>query len=155
MQRDVNRLIRRIAILALLVTCAVVVSAERQSSQVAAADYCGYCSPFQSQCNSGCEADFENCVLHYSFSYCDSERYSCRNNCDDNYNFCLAFCNTGGGGGGGGPWPKGSCGADCYDARIDCLMDDPPPYWIEDCLNEGGSRHTCCSTVFYDCMAGC
>ena len=156
MQRDVKRLLRRFAILALLVTCTVVVSAERQSSKVLAVDYCGYCYPFHTQCYGGCQATYDNCVLHYPQPQCSDELYSCALDCDDNLTFCLAFCDTGGGGGGGGsPGPKGPCGSACYAARVDCLMDDPAPEWIEDCLNEGGSRHTCCSTVFYDCMAGC
>lgn len=45
-------------------------------------------------------------------------------------------------------------GADCYDWRGECLFGDPPE-WIEDCLNNGGNRHSCCNEVFYDCMAGC
>lgn len=153
MQRDVQRLLRRIAILAVLVTCTVVMTAERRSNTVLAADFCQYCSPFHSQCYGGCQANYNQCVQHYPAPQCQDELYSCALNCDDNLTFCQAFCNTGGGGG-GGPWPKGTCGANCYDDRADCLFGDPPE-WIEDCLNEGGSRHSCCSTVFYDCMAGC
>ena len=154
MQRDVQRLLRRIAILALLVTCTVLVTAERNSNTVFAANFCSYCSPFHSQCYSGCQATYNNCIQHYPASQCQDALYSCALNCDANQTFCQANCNSGGGGS-GGPWPKGSCGADCYDQRADCLLADPAPEWIEDCLNEGGSRHTCCSTVFYDCMGGC
>ncbi len=152
MQNDVQRLLRRLAILAVLVTGTVLVTAERQST-VLAANFCGYCSPFHSQCYGGCQATYNNCVLHYPQPQCEDALYSCALDCDDNQTFCQAFCNTGGGGG-GGPYPKGSCGSDCYEARSDCLFGDPPE-WIEDCLNEGGSRHSCCSTVFYDCMLGC
>lgn len=153
MQREVLRLLRRIAILAVLITGAVVVTAERPTNTASAANFCQYCTGFHGQCYNYCQATYNNCVLHYPQPQCADALYFCALSCDNNLTFCQTFCNTGGGGG-GGPWPKGSCGADCYDARADCLFGDPPE-WIEDCLNEGGNRHTCCNTVFYDCMAGC
>lgn len=149
-----QRLLRRFAILAVLVMGTLLVTAERQSNTVLALDYCNYCSSFHSQCYSACQSDYNQCVQNFPASQCQDELFFCASACDANLSFCQTFCNTGGGGG-GGPYPKGTCGGDCYDARGDCLFDDPPPYWIEDCLNEGGTRHTCCNTVFYDCMAGC
>jgi len=153
MQRDVHRLLRRVAILALLVTGTVLVTAERQGNTVLAVNYCGYCSSFQIQCQSHCEANYNGCVQNNGPN-CNDDLYHCELQCEDTYLFCTAFCDTGSGGS-GGPYPKGTCGGDCYDFRGDCLLGDPPPYWIEDCLNNGGNRHTCCNEVFYDCMAGC
>ncbi len=154
MQKDVQRLLRRLAILAVLVTCAVVITAERQPNTVFAANYCQYCTSFHGGCYNYCQEVYDNCVLHYPQPQCSDDLYHCALECDSNLTFCQTFCDTGGGGGGGGG-TKGPCGNACYAARADCLMDDPPPEWIEDCLNEGGNRHTCCNTVFYDCMAGC
>ena len=153
MQRDVQRLLRRIAILALLVTCTVLATAERNSNTVLAVNYCNYCTQFHNQCYAGCQADYDECVWHYPQPQCSQALYECAMSCDNNLTFCQTFCNTGGGGG-GGPYPKGTCGANCYDDRGECLFGDPPE-WIEDCLNNGGTRHTCCNEVFYDCMAGC
>lgn len=153
MQRHGQRLLRRIAILAVLVTSVILITAERQTNTVLAVDYCGYCSSFNTQCENACTVDYNNCVSNGGFD-CSSEYNHCQNECEANHLFCTTFCDTGGGGG-GGPYPKGTCGADCYDDRGDCLLGDPPPYWIEDCLNNGGTRHTCCNEVFYDCMAGC
>lgn len=153
MQRDVQRLIRRIAILAVLVTGTLIVSAERQSNTVLAVNYCNYCSSTHSQCYNYCQQDYNACVQNNGQN-CNDNLYWCALQCDNSLTFCNTNCNTGGGGS-GGPYPKGSCGSDCYEARGDCLLGDPAPEWIEDCLNNGGNRHTCCNEVFYDCMAGC
>jgi hypothetical protein len=153
MKTEAGRLLRRIAILAVLVSCAVLVTSERHSNTVFAVNYCNYCSSFHSQCTGYCTSEYNACVLIYYEPLCADARTSCNEACNYNQSFCNTNCNTGGGG--GGPYPKGSCGGDCYDARGDCLFGPEPPEWIEDCLNGGGNRHTCCNEVFYDCMAGC
>lgn len=147
-----TRLLRRFAILAVLVIGTMIVVSERQANTVFAVNYCNYCNSTHSQCTNYCASDYNTCVQNNGGSVCNDNLYWCVLQCDNSKTFCDTNCNTGGGG--GGPYPKGSCGADCYDARGECLFGDPPE-WIEDCLTNGGNRHTCCNEVFYDCMAGC
>lgn len=155
MKKDILRLCRRIAILAVLSSSTAILTSPPMTSRVFADNLCGYCQPYYNYSVQRCNDSWFECLNdNPGYSNCFDLYESCLTSAQAYNTSCLASCET------TPPHPpplgrtKSPCQQACYAWVDDCMESGGVPD-VEDCIDSGGSAPYCCVQTFHDCMDGC
>lgn len=150
-----QKLTRKLLILGILFGCLVLLALP----QGIRADNCTDCDWAYNGAIQQCRANYSQCQVNYSVSYCDAIYMACWENAVDTYTSCLQSCGSEydpGRGSGGDPAQRNSCVRSCDDVYWVCFENGGASTGTyQSCMASGGMVDDCCYAERSICLSGC